>query len=232
MRLASECPVLAMGSNSWVLGHEVMHRSRASRKSHLNSYRSLGHFWLSLARALVRMHMYMHRRVPWCCVDRNRCKGRVYYVEDALKHSWETVLRSWCVLLHLLSMGLGDPHSRLHIWVTSSLPAKPWLHLSSIFIIIGLDYYFPWVPKFYIIHIHCNILDKYKRMWASGGRILIIPFYVCIQEHMLHFYFLLCCFPLLRSCLTNCFLNLFKLRLHYICFHLSKNFVRIVLKDT
>lgn len=127
-------------------------------------------------------------------------------------------------------MGLGDPHSRLYIWVTSSLPAKPWLHLSSIFIIIGLDYYFPWVPKFYIIHIHCNILDKYKRMWASGGRILIIPFYVCIQEHMLHFYFLLCCFPLLRSCLTNCFLNLLKLRLHYICFHLSKKLCKNSIK--
>lgn len=85
VRLVSKRAVLAMGSSSWVLVHELVHRSRASRKLHLNSYTSPGHLQLSLAHTQVR-RMY--------CVDGNGCKGGVCYVVNVLKCSWETVLRS------------------------------------------------------------------------------------------------------------------------------------------
>lgn len=63
------------------------------------------------------------------CVDGNVCKGGVCYVVDVLICSWETVLRSWCICF--IYMGSGDLYACPHIWVTSTLPAEPSLHLSS-----------------------------------------------------------------------------------------------------
>lgn len=147
--------VLAVGSSSWILVHEVVHRSRASRKSHLNSYTSPGHLRLSLAHAQVR-RVY--------CVDGNGCKGGVYYVVDVLKCSWDTVLRSWCICFTWV-LGTSMP-VLMSEWQVLYLLSRRSTSL-PVFVTIGLDYYFPWFSKFYLIHIHCNILDKYKRMWAS-----------------------------------------------------------------
>lgn len=146
------------------------------------------------------------------CVDGNGYKGGVCYVVDVLVCSWETVLRSWCICFTWV-LGTSMPVLMSEWQVLYQLSRRS--TSLPVFVIIGLDYYFPWVPKFYLIHIHCDILDKYKRMWASRRKTPLILFYVCIQKHMSHFCFLVCCCPSLRSCLTDCFLNLLKLKLHH-----------------